>query len=249
MRDFEGKNAIVTGANRGIGLAVVKELVGRGCNIWAGTRQNSSNGVEQLSEISKEYNVRIESVYIEMQNEESIKGAFRKIYESKIPIDILVNVAGVVNADFFQMTSMAKIRNMFDVNLFGPMYLTQLVLKSMQRNRRGSIINVGSIAGMDANPANCAYRSSKAALMHFTRVLASEVGRSGIRVNAVAPGPTNTDMIRIVEDVVGEKEMLSRCALSRCAEPLEIAKVIAFLSSDDASFVNGQIIRIDGGSK
>lgn len=251
MRDLEGKYAIITGTNRGIGLEVLKEFAVRGCNIWAASRQPKENKEYEslLNEISQENGVTVTPVCFDMSNEESIKNAFKEIYKTKIPVDILVNVAGVVNAELFQMTKMETVRNTFEVNFFGPVYLTQLVLKSMIRNKSGSIINVGSIAGLDANPTNCTYGSSKAALMHFTKILASEVGKSGIRVNAVALGPTNTEMIKVVENAVGEEAMLSRCAMERCAEPSEIAKVIAFLAGDEASFINGQIIRIDGGAK
>ena len=119
----------------------------------------------------------------------------------------------------------------------------------MSRQRRGAIINVASISGIDVNPTNCTYGSSKAAFIHFSKVLASEVGKIGIRVNAVAPGPTETDMIKTVQNVVGDDHLLERCAMERCATPQEIADAIVYLASDYASFINGQVIRVDGGSK
>ena len=146
------------------------------------------------------------------------------------------------------MTSIQEMRKVFDVNFFGPIQLTQLVLKTMTRQKSGSIINISSVAGQDANPTNCTYGSSKSAINSFSRILASEIGRLGIRVNVVAPGPTDTDMIERVKAKVGDS-MLDRCAMERLAKPDEIAETVVFLASDKASFINGQIIRVDGGAK
>lgn len=115
----------------------------------------------------------------------------------------------------------------------------------MTRQRSGSIINISSVAGQDANPTNCTYGSSKSAINSFSKILASEIGRLGIRVNVVAPGPTDTDMIERVKAKVGDS-MLDRCAMERLAKPDEIAETVVFLASDKASFINGQIDRADG---
>lgn len=250
MRELEGKYAIVTGANRGIGNAVMRELAQNGCNIYAGCRNTKEERLlQQVQELGETNGVTIVLFEIDLSKEESIKHAFQEIYKTKHPIEILVNVAGVVHTDIFQMTKMQTIRDVFEVNFFGTIYLTQLVLKSMQRNKKGSIINVASISGLDIDPTNCTYGSSKAALIHFSKVLASEVGGLGIRVNAIAPGPTNTDMYREVKAALGEENLLAHRALSRCAEAEDVANVVAFLASDKSYFVNGQVIRVDGGTK
>lgn len=249
MKKLEGKNAIITGANRGIGYEIVKKFASEGCNIWACARCDSEDFRNKISYISEQYDVNVEPIFFELANPNEIKEGFQQIYKKKRNIDILVNAAGVVNVDLFQRTSMKKFREVFEVNYFGAVCLTQYVIKVMQRVNNGSIINIASISGIDANPTNCAYGSSKAAIIHFSRILASEMGSYNIRVNAVAPGPTNTDMIKAVEEAVGHDNMLSRCALARMAEPEEIANVVAFLGSDESSFINGQVIRVDGGSK
>lgn len=248
MRELENKNAIVTGANRGIGNAIVKKLAENGCNIWACARCKNEEFEEQMEQIANENNIRITPIYFELTNEEELKASFKEIYKTREPIDILVNAAGIVNADLFQMTTMNTIRNVFEVNFFSAIQLIQLVLKVMSRSKSGSIINISSIAGIDANPTNCTYGSSKAAMIALTKILASEVGNMGIRVNAVAPGPTDTDMIQTVKDKVGDS-LLERCAMGRMADPEEIANVVLFLAGDKSSFVNGQVIRVDGGAR
>lgn len=248
MREFENKNAIITGANRGIGNAIVKKFAENGCNIWACARAKTESFERQMADFSEQYNVVITPVYFELTDENQIKDAIKIIYKEKVNIDIMVNAAGIVHTDLFQMTSMSTMRNVFDTNFFGPVTLTQLVLKIMSRGKKGNIINIASIAGLDANPTNCTYGSSKAAMISFTKILASEVAMMGIRVNAIAPGPTNTDMVQIVEKKVGDA-LLDRCAMKRLAEADEVAEVAVFLASEKSSFVNGQVLRVDGGAR
>ena len=248
MAELVQKNAIITGANRGIGNAIVRKFAENGCNIWACARTCNKAFEEKMQQIADQNGVQIWPVYFELSDFEQIKAAFKEIYKTKLSIDILVNAAGIVNTELFQMTSIQEKRKVFDVNFFGPIQLTQLVLKAMTRQKSGSIINISSVAGQDANPTNCTYGSSKSAINSFSRILASEIGRLGIRVNVVAPGPTDTDMIERVKAKVGDS-MLDRCAMERLAKPDEIAETVVFLASDKASFINGQIIRVDGGAK
>lgn len=248
MRELEGKNAIITGSRRGIGRAVVELFAKNGCNIWACARKFDDTFENEIANISRNYDVTITPVYFDLDNSEEIKEGFKSIYKEKKDIDILVNNAGKVHANLFQMTTLEQIKEIYQTNVFAVMQLTQLVLKVMTRRKRGSIINISSISGLDANPTNCIYGSSKAANISFTRILASEMGDFGIRVNSIAPGPTETDMIQIVKDKIGDN-ILNNCAMSRFAKPEEIAEVALFLASDRASFVNGQVIRVDGGVK
>lgn len=248
MREFAGKNAIITGANRGIGNAIVRKFAEAGCDIWACARKKTDDFETEMDELSKFFNVCITPLYFDLASEQEIKENFQKIYKTKKPIDILVNSAGVVNAEVFQRTSLNTMRNVFEANFFGPVQLIQFALKVMTRYKKGCIVNISSIAGIDTNPTNCTYGSSKAALNSFTKILASEVAMQGIRVNAVAPGPTETEMIQIVKKKVGSS-LLDRCAMERLANPKEIAETVLFLASDRASFVNGQVIRVDGGAR
>lgn len=197
-RRLSGKNAIITGSNRGIGNAIVHEMALEGANIWAFARTKNESFEQEMAELSKECNVWIKPVYLEMTDEVGMKQVMKEIYSEKKPIDILVNAAGILHQSLFQMSKLEDMRHLFDVDFFAPAFLTQQVLRGMARNKSGSIINISSVSGMDAHPLNCIYGSAKAAIAMFTRDLATEVASQGIRVNAVAPGNTNTDIIKPV---------------------------------------------------
>ncbi len=245
---LEGKNAIITGCRRGIGRAIVQKFAENGCNIWACARTPDPAFEQDMAGIAAVNGIWIRPVYFELTDPDQIKEGIRTVFAERKPLDILVNAAGICELGLFQMTPMDRIRTMFEVNLFSVMELTQYALKGMLRAKKGVVVNIASIAGLDVGPAICSYGTSKAALIHFTKNLASETGRQGIRVNAVAPGPADTDMVQIVRDKVGEN-LLLHAAMERLAKPEEIADAVLFLASDDASFINGQVLRVDGGSK
>ena len=183
---------------------------------------------------------------LDLKDEDSIKSVIKDIFKSKIKIDVLVNNAGVVTNSLLHMTTMKQLKNIFQVNYFGQVQLTQGIAKIMMRQQSGNIINMCSIGGIDAYPAYTAYGCSKAAMIYFTKTLAQELGSYGIRVNGIAPSMTDTRM----KDAMGSEandEIMKRTSLKRIAEPSEIADLAYFLSSDKSSFINGQIIRIDGG--
>lgn len=249
-RRLNGKNAIITGANRGIGNAIVHEMAEEGANIWAFSRSKNESFEAEMQGLSKECNVWIEPVYLELTDEEAMKQVMREIYSEKKSIDILVNAAGILHQALFQMSRIEDMRHLFEVDFFAPVLLTQQVLHGMSRNKSGSIINITSVSGMDAHPLNCTYGSAKAALAMLTKDLAAEVASQGIRVNAVAPGNTDTDMIKnsYIDKPSVLDQMYELTSMHRLAKPEEIAKTVSFLASDEASFINGQVIRVDGGA-
>ena len=246
---LKNKTALITGANRGIGFSVLTKYAQEGANIIAHSRTASDSFIKQCSEISKKYNVSILHIHFDLLDKDQIKKEILSIIKMKKPIDILVNSAGIIHGGLFQMSTIKSIREVFDVNFFGLLEVTQLVSKYMLRSKKGSIINISSIAGIDLSAGNCGYGTSKAAVIAFSKTLSDELSAHGVRVNVVAPSLTDTDMSRTVE-AKAEREMLSEGkGFKRMAEPYEVANLIAFLGSDDSSFINGQVIRVDGGNK
>lgn len=243
---LKGKTAFITGTNRGLGKAFVEEFAKNGANVIAHARRETPEFVAFCKDVASSNNVTVMPVFFDMTDSLAMKNTIRGLIVAKTPVHILVNSAGVAHGGFFQMTSMAKIREVFDINLFAHMELTQLLLRWIIKVGHGSVINIASISGIDLKVGNCAYGVSKAAMIAFTKTLAAECGPLGVRVNAICPGLTATDMGAQMEEKAG-REMVARSAMNRLGRPEEIARTAVFLASDDASFVNGQIVSVDGG--
>ena len=244
---IQGKNAIVTGARSGIGFATVQLFAQNGCNCWAVVHRDDEAFLSAIAQWEQEYNVWIKPVHIDLGDSDSIKAGMKQIMQEKQPIDILVNAAGIVSPNrLFSMTKMEDIRRVMYVNFFSVIELTQLVCRSMMRQRKGSIINIGSIAAWGEDTSQMEYAASKAALTIATKKLARELGAIGIRVNAVAPGLTQTKMLEELEEE--QLQTITKgIGLHRLGTPEEIAQVCLWLASDSSSFVTGETIKADGG--
>lgn len=246
---LRGKNIVITGANRGIGLAITQKCAQNGANVWACMRSAPNEQLqEQFLELERENQIWIHTVMLDVSDKDSIKEAKNSILKEKAAVSGIVNNAGITGSKkLFSMTSMQEIKDVFEVNFFGPMLFTQSLIRNMMKQGQASIVNISSMAAIDGEPAQFGYVSSKAALIGATKKLSSELAGYGVRVNAIAPGVTDTSMINEMSDNVME-ETLRRVALHRLGRPEEIADAVVYLLSDHSSYVTGQVLRIDGGA-
>lgn len=243
---LKGKTAFITGTNRGLGKAFVEEFAKDGANVIAHARVQTPEFVTFCSDVARETGTVVKPVFFDMVDSTAMKAALRDLMMAKIPVDILVNNAGVTDNALFQMSSEKMLRNEFEVNVFAPFLLTQYILKLMIRNGGGSVVNVSSLSGLRGDVGRSVYGMTKAAIVSFTQSLAAEMGRKGIRVNAVAPGFIKTDMMSyMTEDVIARN--LEQSRLGRIGTPAEVAKLVAFLASDESSYMTGEVIRVTGG--
>jgi 3-oxoacyl-[acyl-carrier protein] reductase len=244
---LQGKNAIITGARSGIGLATLQLFAKNGCNCWAVIHRDDEQFLNTIHQLEEEFKVWIKPVHMELDNSGSIKEGVKEIVKEKLSIDILVNAAGIVSPNrLFSMTKMEDIQKVMEVNFFSAIELTQLVCRSMMRQRKGSIVNIASVAAWGEDTSQMEYAASKAALVIATKKLARELGSAGIRVNAVAPGLTQTKMLDVLE-AEAEEQIKKGLGMHRFGTPEEIAEVCLFLASDKSSYVTGETIKVDGG--
>ncbi len=243
-----GKNAIITGSNRGIGLAVVEVFAEQGATVWACARTQSEEFEGRLEEIASKNSAAVTPVYFDVSDKAAAKEAVRKIGRAAGKIDILVNNAGVSFEGFFSMTSFETMQKTMEVNFLSQVYLAQLVSRYMMKAKAGSIVNVASVAGIESEEGGIAYGSSKAAVIFATKTMSLELGPYGIRVNSVSPGFIDTDMWAGRKDEIKEK-ILSETPLRRQGEPREAANAILFLASDLSSYITRQNIVVDGGRR
>lgn len=244
---LDNKTVVLTGSNRGIGKKILEVFSLNGAKVFACVRENNDSFKSYVDQLEKKTKNKIIIIKLDLSNEEEIKNAANEIISSKVPIDILINNAGIIHNSIFQMTSIKKFKEIFDINFFSQVLFTQYILKSMVKNKKGSIVNISSTSGIDSNAGRSAYSASKAALISQSKALSRELGIHNIRVNTIAPGLTDTDMMKnnTTKNVI--KNVLENVSLKRLADPEEIANAVLLLSSDLSSYITGQTIRVDGG--
>jgi len=240
------KNVVLTGCLRGIGKTTMEVFAQNGANIFACAQYSDADFDNTIQKLSADNGIWIKPIYFDLSDIESIKAGMRMIISEKVQIDGLVNIAGMVYNGLFQMTSIEKMKEVFEIDFFSQMLITQYISKIMMKYKCGSIVNIASITGIDGNSGQVAYGAAKAALIGSTKTISIELGQYGIRVNALAPGVILTDMTKALpEDKFNN--LIKKAEIPRAGEPAEVANVLLYLISDLSSYVTGQIIRIDGG--
>ena len=248
MLELSGKTAVVTGANRGIGKEILHVFASQGVNVFECARKKNEQFENDIRLLSEANNVVIIPIYFDLIDSECISYGIKEINKYKKNIDILVNCAGISDGGTINQTTTSRLREVFQVNYFAPIQIIQMISRIMVRQKvNGSIINIASVGGIEANPGYLSYGSSKAALIWATRAISKELGPLGIRVNAVAPGMTKTDMGGTFKTDDQMNQIINRTGLRRMGKPREIAEAVLFLASENASFINGEILSVDGG--
>jgi 3-oxoacyl-[acyl-carrier protein] reductase len=246
---LQGKITIVTGSNRGIGNNILARFAAEGAEIWAHARRFNEAHEAHTRALSEKFDVSVTPVYFDFEDREEMKGAVKKIRSSGKPIDVLVNNAGVTHNALFEMTKETDLRRVMEINFFAPYFFTQYAVRLMNKNG-GSIVNISSVVGSNGHSGQSAYGASKAAMDALTKTLSQEFGGRNIRVNSIAPGMTETDMIRALSDITranADREVEELVPLKRFGTPEEIANAALYLASDLSTFVTGQVLRVDGG--
>jgi 3-oxoacyl-[acyl-carrier protein] reductase len=245
MAEFDGRSAIVTGGTRGIGRAIVKELAARGASVAFSYTKNSELADEVVKEIEAT-GVRALAFQADVADTDAAEKMVRAVKTEFGSVDYLVNNAGITRDKLIMMMSEEDWDAVLDTNLKGVFNVTKPAVSIMVRQRRGAILNISSISGVVGMAGQTNYSASKAGLIGFTRALAKEIAKRNITVNALALGLIETDMTSVLADEYKQK-MLEQIPLGRFGNVTEIARVAAFLLSDDARYITGQVIQVDGG--
>jgi 3-oxoacyl-[acyl-carrier protein] reductase len=245
MSEFDGRVAIVTGGSRGIGRAIVKELSSRGANVAFSFTKNREMADELVAEIQNS-DRRIVAYQADVTDFAAAEAMVKQVKGELGSIDYLVNNAGITRDKLIMMMSQEDWDAVIDTNLKGVFNVTKHAISVMVRQRRGAILNIASISGVVGMAGQTNYSASKAGLIGFTKALAKEVGRRNITVNSLALGLIETDMTAALPEEYKQK-MLEQIPLGRYGLVEEVARVAAFLLSDDARYITGQVIQADGG--
>ena len=242
---MKGKIALVTGGSRGIGRAIALKLAEAGCDVavlYAGRRDAAEETVQQLQGLG----VRAICVQCDVSDENQADATFKQVSDELGLPDILVNNAGIVRDALAMRMTTEDFRAVLDTNLTGAFNMIHACLPIFIRRRSGRIVNISSVSGMMGNPGQANYSASKAGLIGLTKTIAREVASRGITVNAVAPGFIETDMTRGMSEAA-LKNGLSAVPMGRIGQPEDIANAVRFLAGDEAAYITGCVLKVDGG--
>ena len=235
--------SIVTGASRGIGLAIARELAARGSDVVLISRGGCP---EQAEAIAKEFGVKTFTFACDVSNSESVKDAFKQAIDALGGVDCLVNNAGITRDGLVLRMKDEDFDNVIATDLRSTFLCTRAVLRTMMGARKGSIVKIASLNGIRTQAGQANYAAAKAGVIGMTKSNSMEFGSRGITVNAVAPGFIDTDMTAAMSEETRAK-YAAQIPLGRLGQPEDVAKAVAFLASDDAKYITGQVIGVDGG--
>lgn len=241
----ENKTVFVTGASRGIGKEVALKFADNGYNVVINYVSSKTN-VEELKAEFESKGVKTLIMQADVTDKEAIEELVKKAIEEFGSIDVLVNNAGITKDNLLMRMSEEEFDRVIEVNLKGTYVVTKAVTKYMMKKRKGSIINLSSVVGVAGNAGQCNYAASKAGIIGFTKSVAKELASRNIRANAVAPGFIETDMTGVLKEEI-KNEIAKNIPMKRMGSAQEVAKVVKFLTSDDSSYITGQVINVDGG--
>lgn len=233
---LEGKTALVTGGSRGIGAAVARELARAGATVVVGYR----SGADEAEAIASEIDGR--AVQADVSNVDDAK----RLVDEAGDLDVLVNNAGITRDGVLARMTDDDWRSVLETNLSSVFYTCRAVSRGMMKRRGGSIVNLSSIVGLHGNWGQSNYAASKGGIVAFTKSLAQELGSRGVRANVVAPGYIKTQLTDAIPEEA-QQQMLGLTPLGRFGEPEDVARAVRFLSSDDASFITGEVVVVGGG--
>jgi len=245
MIDLTGKVALVTGASRGIGRAIAEKLASLGASVVVNYHSNEAAANEVVEAIRSRGGQAV-AVQGDVRSAEDARGMVKTALDAFGRLDILVNNAGTTRDNLLALMKEGDWDVVLDTNLKGAYQVTKAAIRTMMKQRSGRIINITSVAGVAGNPGQANYSAAKAGLIGFTRSLAKEIGPRNITVNAVAPGYVPTDLTaNLPEDLIQRAVELT--PLGRLGTVEDVANSVAFLASDEAGFITGQVLRVDGG--
>ncbi len=233
---LEGRTALVTGGSRGIGRAIAEELARAGATVVVGYR----SGAEEAEGVASQLGGRA------IQADVSDPDEARRLVQEAGDIDILVNNAGLTRDGLLARMTDEDWQAVIDTNLGGVFHTCRAVARPMMRRRSGAIVNVSSIVGLHGNPGQTNYSAAKAGIIGFTKALARELGGRGVRANVVAPGYISTRLTEVIPEEL-KNVMLANTPLGRFGDPADVAGAVRFLVSDEAAFVTGEVLLVDGG--
>jgi 3-oxoacyl-[acyl-carrier protein] reductase len=233
---LEGKTALVTGASKGIGRAVAQSLAEAGASVVLGYRSGNDEAEALASELGGR------AVQADVSDAEEA----RRLVEEAGDVDILVNNAGVTRDGLIARMPDEDWRTVLETNLSSVFYTCRAVARPMMKRRAGAIVNVSSIVGVHGNPGQTNYSASKAGIIGFTKALARELGPRGVRANVVAPGYVTTQLTNVLPEEL-QQAMLDSTPLGRLGDPEDVAGAVRFLCSDEAAFITGEVLLVDGG--